>query len=136
MEWLGPIGIILIGSAIKIPDIIIPALLLAIVSAAICLNKYLPNQWATINAGALNAIAPVFFTAAAVGVGRVATMAPGFKVILTAISGLPGGTLAQLTTITGLLAVVTAFPSGALGIVIPAFGQTWVASGVAPEVIH
>jgi len=130
------IAIILIGSAMKIPDIIVPALLIAIISAAALLNKYIPDQLATLNAGALNAIAPVFFTAAAVGVGSVATLAPGFKVILHVISSLPGGTLVQLTAITGLLSVVTASPSGALGIVIPAFGHTWVASGIAPEVVH
>lgn len=91
---------------------------------------------ATLNTGALNAVAPIFFTAAAVGVGCVATIAPGFQVILGTIGNLPGGPLAQMTAITGLLAVVTASPSGALGIVIPAFGQSWIAAGIAPEVIH
>ncbi len=130
------IAIILIGSILKISDIIIPALLTAIISAAVLLRRYLPHQLATLNAGALNAVAPVFFTAAAVGVGNVATLAPGFKVILDAIAGLPGGPLVQISAVTGLLAVVTASPSGALGIVIPAFGHTWVASGIAPEVVH
>jgi H+/gluconate symporter-like permease len=130
------IATILIGSSLKIPDIIIPALLIAIISAGILLRKYIPNQLTTINTGALNAVAPVFFTAAAVGVGSVATLAPGFKVILDTISYLPGGPLVQLTAVTGLLGVVTASPSGALGIVIPTFGHTWVASGIAPEVVH
>lgn len=130
------IATIFIGSMLKIPDIIIPALLIAIISAAIQLNKNLPSQMATLNAGALNAVGPIFFTAAAVGVGSVATIAPGFQVILQAISALPGGALAQMTAITGLLSVVTASPSGALGIVIPAFGHTWIAAGIHPEVIH
>lgn len=130
------IAVIFIGSAFNIPDIIIPALLIAVVSAALLLNKHLPNQMATLNTGALNAVAPIFFTAAAVGVGCVATIAPGFQVILGTIGNLPGGPLAQMTAITGLLAVVTASPSGALGIVIPAFGQSWIAAGIAPEVIH
>lgn len=130
------IAIIIIGSSMKIPDIIIPALLIAIVSAAILLKNYLPRQLSTLNDGAVNAVRPVFFTAAAVGVGSITVMAPGFKVILDAISNLPGGTLVEVITITGLLSVVTASPSGALGIVIPAFGDAWLASGIAPEVIH
>lgn len=130
------IAIILVGSAMRIPDVIVPALLVAIASAAVLLHNYLPSQLNTINTGAINAIAPTFFTAAAVGVGSVVTLAPGFKLILDLISALPGGTLMQVTAVTGLLSVVTASPSGALGIVIPAFGETWIASGVAPEVIH
>ncbi|HHW61545.1 MAG TPA: GntP family permease [Syntrophomonadaceae bacterium] len=130
------IAIILVGSSLKVPDIIIPALLIAIISAAILLNKHLPQQLSTLNEGAVNAVKPAFFTAAAVGVGSITVIAPGFKVILDAISGLPGGTLVEVISITGLLSVVTASPSGALGIVIPAFGETWLASGIAPEVIH
>ncbi len=130
------ITVILIGSAMKIPDIIIPALLIAIISAAILLNKYIPQQLVTLNTGAVNAISPAFFTASAVGVGSITILAPGFNIILSAISSLPGGTLVQITAITGLLSVVTASPSGALGIVIPAFGHAWVASGIAPEIVH
>jgi H+/gluconate symporter-like permease len=130
------ISVIFIGSTMRIPDIIIPALAISVISASILLKNHLPNQIATLNAGAINAVAPVFLTAAAVGVGSVTAAAPGFKLILNALSGLPGGPLTQLTAITGLMSVVTASPSGALGIVIPAFGKAWLASGLSPEVIH
>lgn len=70
------------------------------------------------------------------GVGSVATAAPGFQVIIKFISSLPGGALMEMSVITGLLSAVTASASGALGIVIPTFGPQWVASGVSPEVVH
>lgn len=130
------IGIILIGSAMKIPDIIIPALLVSVVVAALVLNKYIPNQLSTLNGGALNAMSPAVFTAAAVGVGIVAASAPGFKVILGLISSLPGGPLVEMSAITGFLAAVTGSSSGALGIVMPAFSEAWLATGITPEVIH
>ncbi|MGS0763481.1 GntP family permease [Syntrophomonas curvata] len=130
------IAIILIGSAMKISDVIIPALLAAIIVAAIVLNKFIPHQLGTLNAGAANAMSPAIFTAAAVGVGIVAASAPGFKVILGLIGSLPGGALVEMSAITGFLAAVTGSSSGALGIVMPAFSGAWLATGIAPEVIH
>ncbi len=32
--------------------------------------------------------------------------------------------------------MVTASASGALGIVIPLFGHTWIAAGIDPEIVH
>jgi H+/gluconate symporter-like permease len=130
------IGIIFIGSAMKISNIIVPALLTAVIVAAIGLNKWIPNQLKTLNTGAINSLLPIIFTAAAVGVGSVVASAPGFNTIQEILSTIPGGTLMQIPIITGFLAMVTASASGALGIVIPLFGQTWVASGVDPEVVH
>ena len=61
---------------------------------------------------------------------------PGFHHIERALQLVPGGSLAQITLYTGFLSMVTASSSGALGIVIPLFGQEGIASGVDPEVIH
>ncbi len=128
--------IILVGSSMKIPNIIIPALIISILVAAVALNKYVPKHLATINSGALNAMGPAVFTAAAVGVGTVAATAPGFKAILGVLKGIPGGPIMEVVTLSGFMAIVTGSPSGALGIVMPAFGKAWLATGLAPEVIH
>ena len=130
------IVIIFVGSSMKIPNIIIPALLAGVVIAALGLFKYIPSQLKTLNTGAINAIMPIIFTAAAVGVGSVVSQAPGFKVLLGGIQTLPGGAMTQIVTLTGFLSLVTASASGALGIVIPTFGKTWIAAGLNPELIH
>ncbi len=130
------IAIILIGSAMKIPNIIVPALLVSVIVSAVVLKNFIPSQLATLNSGALNAMGPTVFTAAAVGVGIVASAAPGFKTILALISTLPGGALVQMSVITGFLAAVTGSSTGALGIVVPTFGTAWLATGVPPAVIH
>jgi len=130
------IAIILVGSAMKISNIIVPALLVSVIVAAVVLNKHIPNQMGTLNAGALNAMGPTVFTAAAVGVGIVAAAAPGFQTILDVFAKLPGGALVQMSVITGFLAAVTGSSTGALGIVIPLFGKAWLATGVNPAVIH
>ncbi len=130
------IGIILIGSAMKIPNIIIPALIAGILVAMLVLHKYIPNHLATLNSGAANAMGPAVFTAAAVGVGTVVAVAPGFKAILAVIQGIPGGPVVQIAAITGFMAAVTGSPSGAEGIVMASFGKAWLATGVTPVVIH
>ena len=128
--------IILVGSRMKISNIILPALVIAILEAAVLLNKYISNQLKTLNTGVVNSLNPALFTAAAVGIGGVVTLSPGFQVIQQAMSHIPGGTLVQVPVITGFLSMVTASASGALGIVIPAFGEQWVATGISPEVVH
>lgn len=128
--------IILVGSKMKIPNIILPALIVSILLAAALLNKYIPNQLKTLNTGVINSLNPALFTAAAVGIGGVVTLSPGFRIIQQAMSQIPGGTLVQVPVITGFLSMVTASASGALGIVMPAFGAKWVATGISPEVVH
>ncbi len=130
------IGIILVGSVMEVSNIIIPALIVGILVAMGVLNKYIPSHLATLNSGAANAMGPAVFTAAAVGVGTVVATAPGFKSILAVIQGIPGGPVVQIAAITGFMAAVTGSPSGAEGIVMASFGKAWLATGVAPEVIH
>ncbi len=127
---------IFIGSSQKIQGIILPALAAAIIVAAVGLHKYIPSQMKTLNAGAVNSLLPLLFTAAAVGVGTVVASAPGFHVIESWLQFIPGGPLVQIVVYTGFLSMVTASASGALGIVIPLFGHTWIAAGIDPEIVH
>ena len=127
---------IFVGSFLHIPNVIIPALIISILAAALGLHRYIPSHLSALNEGAVNSILPVIFTAAAVGVGTVVVSSPGFHNIEGTLQMVPGGSLAQITLYTGFLSMVTASSSGALGIVIPMFGQEWIASGVDPEVIH
>lgn len=130
------IGTIITGSIFKVAGIIIPALLLAIIVAAIIFRTYLKNQIKTINLGAVNGVNPAFFTAAAVGFGIVVAAAPGFKVISDAILSIPGSPLISLSVATGLLGCITASSSGALGIAMEAFANTYMALGIDPGAIH
>lgn len=136
LPMIALIIIIIVGSSLKIPNIIVPALLAAIVIAAIGLHKYIPSQLKTLNTGAINSLLPILFTAAAVGVGTVVASAPGFHTIEEGLQSVPGGPLMQIIVYTGFLSMVTASPSGALGIAIPIFGQAWIAAGIDPEVVH
>jgi len=130
------ITIIIFGSAMKIQNIILIALLISIIIAAVVFNKYIPKHTATLNAGASGAVSPTFLTAAAVGFGIVISAAPGFEIISKLILSIPGSPLISLSVSSGLMSAVTGSSSGSLGIVMGAFSKTYLAQGVNPELIH
>lgn len=130
------IAIIIGGSLMKIPNIILIGLVISILIAAVLLGGYTKGHKAVINAGALGSITPIFFTAAAVGFGAVIATAPGFKTISQAIFGLPGGPLMSTVVATNLMSIVTGSASGSEGIILPLFGKTLLNAGINPEVIH
>lgn len=130
------IVVIVVGSVMKIPNIILVGLLIGILLAAILLKDYVVSQKSTVNAGAQAAILPIFLTAAAVGFGTVITAAPGFKAISAAILHIPGSPLISLSVATSLIAVVTGSASGSLGIVMDSLIKTYINMGINPEVLH
>lgn len=130
------IAIILVGSIMKIPNIILPALLASILVAAAVFHNYIAKHVATLNGGATSAVGPAIMTAAAVGYGIVITAAPGFKVIAKLIMDIPGSPLISLSVATSLMAAVTGSSTGSLGIILEAFGKAYIAKGVNPEVFH
>lgn len=130
------IGIIIVGSVLKVPNIIVIGLAVAVIVSAIVFKKYIPSQKAVINEGASGSIMPVFFTSSAVAFGVVITFAPGFKYISDFILNIPGNPLISLSVASALFGGITGSASGALGIVMQAFGQNYLDMGLNPEVIH
>lgn len=130
------IAIILVGSFMKMPNIILPALFVAILVAAAAFNKHISNHVATLNGGATSAVTPAILTAAAVGFGIVITAAPGFKIIAKLIMDIPGSPLISLSVATSLMAAVTGSSTGSLGIILESFGKAYIAKGINPEIFH
>jgi len=130
------VGIIVYGSAAKMNNVAIIALLAGVIVSAILYRKYIPNQLATLNVGATNAVTPLIFTAAATGVGSVVTQAPGFTYLMNLISGVPGGVMTQAVAVTAFLSCASGSAAGALGIIVPQFGPQWIAAGANPELLH
>lgn len=130
------IGIIFTGSVLKVPNLILLALLLSIVIAAAVFNTYIVKHSNTLNAGAVSAVTPAIFTAAAVGFGIVVAAAPGFKILAKWILDIPGSPLFSLSVATSLMAAVTGSSAGSLGIIMEAFAKVYLAQGISPEAIH
>ncbi|MEH7180976.1 GntP family permease [Neobacillus vireti] len=130
------IAIIIVGSVLKVPNIIVIGLAAAVIVSAILFKKYIPSQKAVINEGASGSIMPVFFTSSAVAFGVIITFSPGFKYISDFILNMPGNPLISLSVASALFGGITGSASGALGIVMQAFGQSYLDMGLNPEVIH
>lgn len=130
------IGTILIGSAMGVSNILLPALALGIVVCMILFRRYISDMKGTLNNGATNSIGSAVFTAAAVGVGTVVAISPGFIPIMGLLQSVPGGIYVEVGVMTSFMAAVTGSPSGALGIVMQNFGSDWLATGANPEAIH
>jgi H+/gluconate symporter-like permease len=130
------IVIIIVGSALKVPNIILIALAVSIIVSAILFHKYIPSQKAVINEGASSSIMPVFLTSSTVAFGVIITLAPGFKYISDIILGIPGNPLISLSIASAAFGAITGSASGALGIVLGAFAKNYLAMGIDPAVIH
>ena len=130
------IGIIFIGSAMEVDNIVLIGLGAAILAAAVLFHRYIPSHKTALSLGANGSITPIFFTSSAVAFGVVITMAPGFKVISDMILGIPGNPLISLTIASAALGAITGSSSGGLGIVMEAFSQTYLDMGVNPDAMH
>jgi H+/gluconate symporter-like permease len=130
------IAIILAGSIMKVPNIILIGLITANVVAAVAFNAFIKSHKIVINEGSQGSVFPIFFTAAAVGFGTVITSAPAFKVIADAILHMPGSPLISLSVATMVMAVITGSSSGTIAIILSAFGKAYMDMGISPDVIH
>lgn len=128
------IAIILVFSSVS--NIILIALTISILSSAVLYRAYLPDQKSLLNAGATGSVPSAFATSSSVAFGSVLTSAPGFAVIQNAIMSIPGNPLIGLSVATALLGGITGSSSGAIGIVMGNFAQTYLDMGIAPELIH
>lgn len=128
--------IILIGSYFEVPQIILIGLTAAIIVSALVFYKYIPDRISVLNEGASGSVMPILLTSSSVAFGVVITLAPGFAFISDFILGIPGDPLISLSIASTIFGGITGSSSGALGIVLQAFGDNYLAMGIHPDVIH
>ncbi|MEB6226889.1 GntP family permease [Mammaliicoccus sciuri] len=126
----------IVGSILRVDNVILIGLAVSIILSAILFYQYIPKQKAIINDGAVSSILPMFLTASAIAFGTVVTLAPGFDGIKTFILNIPGNPLISLSIASALFGVITGSASGSLGIVMQAFGKQYVDMGLDPDAIH
>lgn len=126
----------IIGSIFQIENIILISLVTAIVLSAIFFRKELPSQKQVINEGATSSIMPMLLTASAVAFGIIIVLAPGFSFISDFILNISSNPLISLSFASALFGGITGSASGALGILMEAFGQSYVNLGLDPQIIH
>src|SRR5690606_30683866 len=128
--------IILVGSYFKVPQIILIGLTAAIMVSALVFHKFISDQISVLNQGASGSVMPLLLTSSSVAFGVAITLAPGFEFISDFILGIPGDPLISLSIASAAFGGITGSSSGALGIVLQAFGENYLAMGILPDVIH
>ncbi|MEG0791861.1 MAG: hypothetical protein RR842_12745 [Gordonibacter sp.] len=129
------IGIIIVGSQLKVANVVYIAMVSAVIVSMILFNKYIGSQRDVLGNGAKAALGPALFTSAAVGVGTVAAASVGFTVIYEAIFNMPGGTYVSAATMAAVLGGVMGSGSGAVGIIAGNFLDPYLATGVDPAAL-
>lgn len=128
--------IILVGSYYEVPQVILIGLTAAIIVSALVFHNYISGQITALNQGASGSVMPILLTSSSVAFGVVITFAPGFEFISDFILNIPGNPLISLSTASAIFGGITGSSSGALGIVLPAFSENYLAMGIHPDVIH
>lgn len=128
------IAIIIVFS--HVANIVLIALTVAILMAAVLMNKQLESQKTTLNDGAVGSVMPTLSTAFTVAFGATLTSAPAFLAIQQSILNIPGNPLISLAVATVLLSFVTGSSVGTVGIVMNSFAKTYLEMGVPAVLIH
>ena len=128
------LGIILIFSSVK--NIIIVALIVAIVMSAILFRKQIAQQKEVLSQGANESLSSTITTGSTIAFGSIATSVPAFKGVFQLIQSIPGPPILSLMIGTGLISGITASAVGAIGISVANFAPIYLEMGLDPETIH
>ena len=108
---------IIIGSLMKVENIILYALTFAVLLSVLNFNQYIDSQRDVLNMGAINSITSVMAPAVTLGFGTVMSATPSFEMIMGFFQSLPLTPLLSLIVITAILQFVIGSASGVLSIV-------------------
>lgn len=90
----------------------------------------------TAGEGANDSIMPLINTAAVIGFGGVVIQTPGFSAFAEWLLGLPLSPLLSVFISANLISGITASASGGLQIFMSSLAESYIAAGVAPEMLH
>ncbi|WP_449445188.1 GntP family permease, partial [Ureibacillus acetophenoni] len=128
------LAIILIFSSVS--NIIIVALITAIVLSAILFRKQIEQQKDVLNQGANESVGSTITTGSTIAFGSIATSVPAFKGVFQLIQSIPGPPVLSLMVGTGLIGGITASAVGAIGISVANFAPYYLELGLDPETVH
>lgn len=130
------VGTIVVGSILRIENIITLALSFSVILCTFLYRRFIPSQTIILNQGVLNGLSPAIFPSCAVGFGTVVSHSSGFNSILEFIQTLPISPLLSISFLTAALSGLIGTAAGALGIITESFLPLYNLSGYNPEVVH
>lgn len=137
LSLLPPILVIVLLNVFKID--VAASVTGGIVLAIILFHKRLSvaSWFNSLNQGAISSAIVILNTALIVGYGGVVQLSPAFPIVTNGLESLSGGNPFYFVAIaTTVMAGICGSASGGLGVAFEAFGDKFLAAGVAPEAIH
>ena len=117
-------------------NIIIVALIVAILLSAILFRKQIAQQKELLSQGATESVSSTITTGSTIAFGSIATSVPAFKGVFQLIQSIPGPPVLSLMIGTGLIGGITASAVGAIGISVANFAPYYLEMGLDPETVH
>lgn len=127
---------IIIGSALKVENVILYALSFAVLLSVLVFNPYIDSQRDVLNMGAVNSITSVMAPAVTLGFGTVMSNTPAFERVMGFFQSLPLTPLLSLIIITAILQFIIGSASGVLSIVGEKFVPLYNLSGYDLGYVH
>lgn len=127
---------IIIGSALKVENVILYALSFAVLLSVLVFNPYIDSQRDVLNMGAVNSITSVMAPAVTLGFGTVMSNTPAFERVMGFFQSLPLTPLLSLIIITAILQFIIGSASGVLSIVGEKFVPLYDLSGYDLGYVH
>jgi H+/gluconate symporter-like permease len=135
-----PLAVVLAVSFIWHDELQTTALILALLagSATVWLTnlRFLRQPGKALADASSGALIAIGNTAAVVGFGAVAKLAPAFAVATEVVTHLPGSPLISAAVAVSLIAAMTGSASGGQAIALPILAPHFLAQGVNPEQLH
>lgn len=115
---------------------LIVALTGGILASLLIHRRFLRSLHEPVTSGALGALIAIANTAAVVGFGGVAKLAPAFADAVAFITTIPGSPLVGAAIAVTLIAGLAGSASGGQAIALPILAPHYLALGVSPEALH
>ncbi len=130
------ITFIILGSWLKISQILVIALVAVIILEMIIFRNYVNSHVEIINAGTIDALTPLLSTASTIAFGQVIANIGSIAEFTRKIISQSSSKLLIASLITIVFSVITGSGSGAIGIMAPAYGGFLLSTGISADVIH
>jgi H+/gluconate symporter-like permease len=135
-----PLAVVLIVSFLWHDELQTSALIVALLAGSIAAwlvnQRHIAHLGRTLGDASTGALIAIGNTAAVVGFGAVAKLAPAFEVAVDAVTHLPGSPIVSAAVAVSLIAAMTGSASGGQAIALPILAPHFLAEGANPEQLH
>lgn len=128
--------ILIVGSELKIDNILTISLLIVILFEMFTFRRYITSQIDVINSGTIDSLVPLLSTASTIAYGSLIANIHQISEVIKSVISASSHKLITASIITIIFSLITASASGAIGIVMSTQGAYLLSEGLNADVVH